>query len=122
VLAAPIFEVVKYSEMLVVADPTIEVLVEDWGGVELAAPRAELLVVRACESVVLTVSILELALAEDDGELLSVLDDEAPDDILGMDEVSTDESVTEVGAAEFAALETVGELACLVTGAEPGES
>ena len=28
-LAAPIFEVVKYSEMLVVADPTIEVLVED---------------------------------------------------------------------------------------------
>jgi hypothetical protein len=31
-------------------------------------------------------------------------------------------SVTEVGAAEFAALETVGELACLVTGAEPGES
>ena len=70
----------------------------------------------------LAVSILELALAEDDGELLSVLDDEAPDDILGMDEVSTDESVTEVGAAEFAALETVGELACLVTGAEPGES
>jgi hypothetical protein len=35
---------------------------------------------------VLAVSILELALAEDDGELLSVLDDEAPDDILGMDE------------------------------------
>jgi hypothetical protein len=122
VLAAPIFEVVEDSEKLVVADPTIEVLVADWGGVELAAPRAELLVVRACESVVLAASMLELVLTEDDGELLSVLDDEAPDAILEMDEVSTDESVTEVGAAEFAALETVDELVWLVIGAEFGES
>jgi hypothetical protein len=54
--------------------------------------------------------MLGLTLTEDDGELISVLDDEVPDDILEMDEVSTDESVTEVGAAESAARKTVDEL------------
>ncbi len=58
----------------------------------------------------LEASMLGLTLTEDDGELISVLDDEVPDDILEMDEVSTDESVTEVGAAESAARKTVDEL------------